>query len=63
MNTEINLVEKELFALFALLKKEVKSSNKDEYVKTFRLIRDCIGYLSMTNKYNDFQKTNQYEFK
>lgn len=57
-NTEINKVEKELFALFALLKKEVKTSNKDEYVKTFRLIRDCIGYLSMTNKYNGFQMIN-----
>ena len=57
-NTEINQVEKELFALFALLKEEVMTSNKDEYVKTFRLIRDCIGYLSMTNKYNDSQKTN-----
>lgn len=55
-NTEINQIEKELFALFILLKKEVQTDNKDEYIKTFRRIRDCIGYLSMTNKYNDFQK-------
>ena len=70
MNTDMLTrdAEKLLFELSDLLKQELKNNDR-KYLYTFLEIKNLVGYLSFTEKYNAMQEfvweknNTKYEFK